>query len=172
MPRANVSFLLMNIGAQKTVFIIYKDQSIVFTKDIAIGGAMITEEIQRQLGVNYFQAEELKIITDGKGNLPEEVLEITNNIMNSFITEMERAIDFYTTSSPEDLFEECFISGGTVSTPGLLPRIEELLKIPINVFNPFDKIEYNSRKIKTDKIEDARHSGVIALGLAMRDLSK
>ncbi|MCY4524151.1 MAG: pilus assembly protein PilM, partial [Halobacteriovoraceae bacterium] len=32
--KANVSFLFMNIGAQKTEFIIYKDKSIVFTKEI------------------------------------------------------------------------------------------------------------------------------------------
>ena len=85
---------------------------------------------------------------------------------------MERAIDFYTTSSPEDLFEECFITGGTASIPGLLLRIEELLKIPINIFNPFDKIEYNSRRIKPENLEEVSRCGSVALGLAMRSFAK
>ena len=43
--KSKTSFLLMDIGAQKTEFIIYKENSIVFTKEIPIGGSMITEEI-------------------------------------------------------------------------------------------------------------------------------
>ncbi|MCY4523952.1 MAG: pilus assembly protein PilM, partial [Halobacteriovoraceae bacterium] len=90
-------------------------------------------------------------------------------IIDSFIVEMERAIDFYTTSSPEDLFEECFVTGGTVLTPGLMTGIEELLKVPVTIFNPFDKIE-SARRIKQNELEEARHCGSVAFGLAMRSL--
>ena len=52
--------LFLILGAQKTEFIIYKNQTIVFTKEISVGGVMITEEIQRQMGVNYEEAEDFK----------------------------------------------------------------------------------------------------------------
>ena len=64
---ANESYLILDIGAQKTNFIIYKNKRILFTKEIPVGGVVITEEIQRQMGVNYSEAEDLKKSGDDQG---------------------------------------------------------------------------------------------------------
>ena len=47
------SSILLDIGAQKTHFIIYRNGAIYFAKEINVGGVIITEEIQRQMGVTY-----------------------------------------------------------------------------------------------------------------------
>ena len=68
------SYIFLDIGAQKTDFIIWKKNGIVFAKEVPIGGVIITEEIQRQMGVNYIEAEELKIIGDENGNFQKRSL--------------------------------------------------------------------------------------------------
>ena len=55
------SYIFLDIGAQKTDFIIWKKMELSLP-EVPIGGVIITEEIQRQMGVNYIEAEVLKIM--------------------------------------------------------------------------------------------------------------
>ncbi|OFZ14347.1 MAG: hypothetical protein A2X86_05745 [Bdellovibrionales bacterium GWA2_49_15] len=168
----NSSWLLVDIGAQKTEFIIYRQGSIAFGKEMSIGGVMITEEIQRQMGVNYMEAEDLKITGDENGNLPEEIMEIIDDVLEAFFAEIKKTVDFYVTSSSDDNIKECVISGGGALIPGLVEGLETLLGISISVLNPFDKFTYDKKKFDEDTIHSIAFRGGVALGLAMRQIGK
>ena len=58
--KKDCSYIVMDIGAQKTSLVIFRNNRIIFVKEMEIGGLMVTEEIQRQMGVNYSEAEDLK----------------------------------------------------------------------------------------------------------------
>ena len=165
---AENSFLFLDIGAQKTECIIYQN-NISFTKEINIGGVMITEEIQRQMGVNFEEAEDLKITTDESGNLPEEVSEIMNGIINLLLNELERVLSYYKSITPNVSFEECFITGGVSSINGLMESLERQLEMTVTLLNPFDKIDYDSHKIDAHQLDTISRCGAMAIGLAMRD---
>lgn len=163
------SSILIDIGAQKMDFIIFKNQTVAFTKQMNIGCVMITEEIQRQLGVNYTEAEDLKITGDENGNLPEEILEIVDDIVESFFSEIKKTLDFYVTSTSDDSFESCHVTGGGALIPGLLEGLEALLGVGVEVLNPFEKIAFD-KKISEGEINDIAYKGVVSIGLAMRQL--
>lgn len=165
------SFLIIDIGAQKSSFIVYKNQMMVFTKEIMVGGIMITEEIQRKMGVNYFEAEDLKIIGDENGNLPEEILEIIDEVVENFFSEIKKAIDFYITSTSDESLETCYITGGSSQIPGFLEGLEALLGIPVSMLNPFDVFQYSEKKFDEEQIKEISQRGVEALGLALRGAS-
>ena len=164
------SFLILDIGAQKTSFVVYKNQSIKFHKDINLGGVMITEEIQRKLGVSYEEAEELKIVGDEKGNLPQEIVTIIDDITESFFIELKKTLDFYLSSTPDEIIAKCFVTGGGGLIPGMLEGLEALFGVTISILNPFDAITYNKNKFSQENIDDICYKGPIALGLAMRGL--
>ena len=166
------SFLLMDIGAQKTEIIIYRNGAMVFSKEVNVGGVIFTEEIQRQMGVNYFEAEDLKITTDDEGNLPEEVLDIIEDVMENFFEDIQKTILFYRNSWSDETLKQCFITGGGILLPVLLDKLEELLEVKVSVLNPFDKIEYDSHKIDQNKIDEISYRGGVAIGLAMRSIEK
>jgi len=168
----NSSWLLLDIGAQKTELIIYRQGAIAFTKEMNIGGVMITEEIQRQMGVNYIEAEDLKITGDENGNLPEEILEIIDDVLEAFFAEIKKTIDFYVTSSSDENIKECVLTGGGALIPGLVEGLEALLGVPILILNPFEKITYDKKKFDENDIHSIAFRGVAALGLAMRDKKK
>ncbi|EQC52591.1 type IV pilus assembly protein PilM [Bacteriovorax sp. DB6_IX] len=164
------SWLILDIGAQKTECVIYKGGMPIFTKEIPVGGAMVTEEIQRQLGVNFSEAEDLKTNTDDSGNLPEEVSEIVKEINETFFNEIKKTIDFYVNSTSDDSIAECYVTGGSIQLPGLLDGLSDLLGVDVSVLNPFRAFEYDDKKIDEDDLSKIAYHGVVALGLAMREL--
>ncbi len=170
--RSDKTWILMDLGAQKTHFMIYKNGVLVFFKEINIGGLTITEEIQRHMGVNYEEAESLKIHGDGNGNIPEEIIEIINQVLDSFFGELKKTIDFWVSSTSEESFDGCYLTGGGAQVPGLIEALQELLETEVQVFNPFSSFSYNKNKISEELIDEIAFRGVCAIGLAMRSIPK
>ncbi len=166
------TWIVMDIGAQKTHFMIYKGGVLVFFKEINIGGLTITEEIQRQMGVNYEEAESLKISGDGSGNIPEEIVELINQVLDSFFSELKKTLDFWITSTSEESFDGCILTGGSAQLPGFPEALQELLETEVQILNPFSTMTYNKNNISEDEINDIAFKGVCAIGLAMRSLAK
>jgi type IV pilus assembly protein PilM len=164
------SWIIIDIGAQKTEFIIYKNGMIAFTKEMNIGGVMITEEIQRQMGVNYFEAEMLKIKGDGSGNLPEEIIQIIDDVVEAFYSEIKKTIDFYVSSTSDESLVGCLMTGGGVLIPGLIEGLEALLGVECSVLNPFDSFDYDKKEFSEEIINEIAYTSVTALGLAMRQI--
>jgi type IV pilus assembly protein PilM len=166
------TWILMDLGAQKTHFMIYKNGVLVFFKEINIGGLTITEEIQRQMGVNYTEAESLKIHGDGNGNIPEEIVEIINQVLDTFFSELKKTIDFWVSSTSEESFDACILTGGGALIPGFTEALQELLETEVQILNPFSAMTYNKNNIDEQVIDDIAYKGVCAIGLAMRSLPK
>jgi type IV pilus assembly protein PilM len=166
----NRSWLFLDIGAQKTIMIIYRQKTVAFSKEMNIGGVMITEEIQRQMGVNYFEAEDLKITGDENGNLPEEILEIVDDTLEAFFTEIKKTVDFYVSSTSDEMLKNCVLTGGGALIPGLVQGLEALLNIEISVLNPFDVIDYDKKKFDDTEIQNIAFRGCVSIGLAMREM--
>ena len=165
------TWILMDLGAQKTHFMIYKNGVLVFFKEINIGGLTITEEIQRQMGVNYNEAESLKIQGDGSGNIPEEIVEIINQVLDTFFAELKKTIDFWVSSTSEEAFDGCIVTGGGAQIPGFTEALHELLETEVQVLNPFSSMSYNKNNISEEIINEIAFKGVCAIGLAMRSVS-
>lgn len=166
------TWILMDLGAQKTHFMIYKNGVLVFFKEINIGGLTITEEIQRQMGVNYNEAESLKIHGDGSGNIPEEIVEIINQVFDTFFTELKKTIDFWVSSTSEEAFDGCVLTGGGAQVPGFSEALQELLETEVQILNPFSKMSYNKNNIPEAMVNEIAYKGVCAIGLAMRSMPK
>ena len=163
------SWLLLDLGAQKTSFIIYKNGKVQFVKEMNIGGVMITEEIQRQMGVNYEEAEDLKNNGDENGNLPEEILEIIDDVVESFFSEIKKTIDFYISSTSDESLVGCLLTGGGALVPGLIEGLEALLGVDVSILNPFEAIEYDEKGVHEDQINDIAYRGACAIGLGLRE---
>ena len=166
------SHIFIDFGAQKTQFVIYRRGTIAFAKEMSIGGGVITEEVQRQLGVNFSDAEDLKIMGDENGNLPEEILDIIDGVLEIFIGEIKKTLDFYVTATSDESFAGGFVTGGGALVPGLLEGLEEVLGVRFSLLNPFSRLKYDKKKFGEEQIEIIASRGIVALGLAMRTLAK
>ncbi len=166
------SYIVLDLGAQTTQLIIYKGKILSFYKEISIGGVTITEEIQRQMGVNYEEAEELKINGDGTGNIPEEIITIINQVLETLFSEIKKTMEFYTASSVDESFEFCVLTGGGTLIDGISEAVEELVGCQVEVLNPFSLMSYNQSKIDEEELNSIIYCGVAAIGLGMRVYQK
>ncbi len=166
----NESYMLLEIGAQKTNFVIYKNKKIFFTKEIPIGGGAVTEEIQRKMGVKYSEAEDLKKSGDEKGNLPEEILKIIEEVLNNFLQEIQKTYDFYVSSTSDQSLAGCFTTGGGSQIPGINDGLESILGVAVSNLDVLSILDLDPKDSKNWNLKDINHAGVVAIGLAMRGL--
>lgn len=159
--------IIIDFGAQYTKVIVYKNNGPVFTKEINIGGVLVTEEIQRTMGVGYEDAEDLKINGDDKGNLPEEILVLVENHINKILEELKKILNFYIAAGSSEQVGSCFITGGSSRLPGLEEALSGLIGLDIEELNPFDVITVKG-KLSEEEMDDVISCGLVALGLGMR----
>jgi type IV pilus assembly protein PilM len=138
---------LANIGASVTNINILKKGVSSFTRDIFTGGNSITEEIQRQLNVDFDEAEALKL-----GNRMDEasqkvIQEVLRSALNSLATEIAKSLDFFRSTSSQEKVDKLFLSGGCAKINGIEKVIEEQAGIPVEIANPFKEIDLALRRV-------------------------
>nr|ABB43054.1 PilM [Myxococcus xanthus DK 1622] len=135
--------VLINAGASVVNINIISNGATVFTRDVTIGGNQFTEEIQKQLNVSYEEAEALKI--GGNGADADAVV-----------------------PRPTSNFSKVYLSGGTAKIPALFKTIEARTGVPVEILNPFRKIEVDNRKFDPAFVMDVAPMAAVAVGLALR----
>src|SRR4030043_183943 len=89
---------IANLGASVTNINILKDNLSAFTRDIFKGGNQITEEIQRQLHVDYEEAEKIKVGQKGEGASQSVVDNVLRSASESLAVEIGNSLDFFQSS--------------------------------------------------------------------------
>ena len=159
--------LIIDFGAQSTKIIVYRRGGPIFTKELPIGGGLITEEIQRQMGVSYEEAEDLKTTTDEKGNLPEEILNIINVKVEQHVAEVRKNINFYVTQGSAEKVNYCFVTGGSSLLPGLVDMLSASAGIEVKRMEVFPGIKVDEKKAEQG-LDQLSAVASTVIGLAMR----
>lgn len=166
---SDVGAIIIDLGAQFTSVVVYRNSGPILTKEISIGGVLVTEEIQRAMGVSYAEAEDLKINGDDNGNLPEEIIEIINNHIEKLLQELKKTLNFYIAIGSSEQVGKCYITGGCAQLPGFSESLFDLIDIEVETINPFEAIELQE-KLSEDELVQASYCGVVAMGLGMRSV--
>ncbi len=163
--------VLINAGASVVNINIIANGVTVFTRDVTIGGNQFTEEIQKQLNVSYEEAEALKLGghgTDSDAVVPQEVERVLAGVAEQVAGEIQRSLDFYAGTAADANFTKVFLSGGTAKIPALFKTIEARVGVPVEILNPFRRIDVDSRKFDPAFIMDVAPMAAVAVGLALR----
>jgi type IV pilus assembly protein PilM len=165
----NQSVMIADIGAMSMKTIICADGIPLFTKDSPYGGMMVTQEIQRELKLaTMMDAEALKV----SGNLPQEVADIVNRTSHTLGSELKKSIDFYSASSVGPPVSVVYLAGGASRAPGLLQIVSESVGIPVEFFNPFEKVKAKGKNLTPEYLESIAPEVAVPMGLAMRSREK
>ena len=162
--------IIIDFGAQKSTIIVYKNNGPVLTREIPFGGVLVTEEIQRQMGLSYDEAEDLKTMGDETGNLPEEILGIVEMQLDKMMDEVKKILNFYIAAGSSEQVGHCFVTGGSSLLPGFTERLRDLLNMEINYLNPFELIAFDEKKFSESELSKIAATGVVAMGLGLRKI--
>jgi type IV pilus assembly protein PilM len=167
-PEEDSIVALLNIGASSMIMNIVRGTEFLFTRDIATGGEQYTEFLQRDLGIDRDEAEEYKQMIDVPFEMEDQVRSVLRSVSENMALEIEKTLEYFKTTTYSKDIESLYICGGASKTEGLQEYLSETLQFPVEILDPFRKVEVNGAG---DLLDDTEHSGAdfaVAVGLAMR----
>ncbi|MCX5713829.1 MAG: type IV pilus assembly protein PilM [Candidatus Omnitrophica bacterium] len=163
------SVVVVDIGASVTNMAIIKGENIGFTREILLGGRYLTNQIEKSLKLTFEDAEQKKI----KGD--DDVLYLFEDFIFNIASEINKTINFYTSTNPNETLGKIYLSGGTSLLHGLKEKIAEYTNIEVEYLNPFAMLSgspqfFNEDLSQFDIYEDYKEFNAIALQLSSRIL--
>jgi len=160
--------LIADIGAENTSLTICQNQVPYFTSSIPLSGGTFTEAVEKELGVDWDKAENIKFKYGlGKAEDEEMFRRIFNPLIENLAEEIKRSENFFNESiNKSEKIEKIVLSGGG-SLLHELPKVlgERLGKIVV-VGNPEQNIDLSNFPYKILPRDLLSYS--TSIGLALR----
>jgi len=155
---------VVDVGANvMNVTVLRNDQS-VYTREQAFGGNQLTQDIISRYGMSQEEAENAK----RSGGLPDDFeAEVLRPFMENLAAEVQRALQFFFTSTPYHSVDHILLAGGSAVIPGLEEIVNTRAQVPTTVANPFAAMQ-TSPRIQLKRLMIDAPSLIVACGLAMR----
>lgn len=159
---------LFNFGSNITNFLVLFQGEVIFSRDIPVGGFHFTNEISKNMGITFDEAETLKISQSGDQEAPEETRTFMNIALDYVTEEIRNSIDFYTATAQGHLITKAYFTGGASLTAGLIDHLVDVLKLPFEPFNPLMNLKPGAKKISPLYMQQITPFCSIACGLGVR----
>lgn len=156
---------IVDVGSDMTILYILADGKVIFTREQAFGGNMLTEDIVRHYGMSHQKAGRAQKEHD----LPDDYdLKLLEPFKQAMATTVARALQFFfSTSTQHQSIDHVILAGGCASIHGIATVIEEEVGVATSVADPFIDMTMSS-KVKVKALIDDSPSTLIACGLALR----
>ncbi|XCN75012.1 MAG: type IV pilus assembly protein PilM [Candidatus Electrothrix aestuarii] len=165
----NRNVCLVDIGASKLNINIIADGASVLARDVVMGSENLSQEIVTTLEVDYDEAEQIKIgRVEAQDEQKEELHEIFTQICTRWVLEVKKAIDLYKNNNPKKPLSVLVLSGGGSKVVGLREYLASETGLEVILFNPFEGMKVNEKKIDLGYLETVAPEMSIAAGLAIR----
>ncbi len=162
------TFAIINVGASLASINIISKEASAFTRDIANGGNYISEQIQKQLGVPFEQAEEFKVMVSAGTSPNPQIGSIIDTVCDSIAGEIQRSLDFFHATSGEPEMHRIFLTGGSSNLPQLMNAIGRRARVGVELIPPLERIPIEGKDVNPQLLQARAAQLCVALGLSMR----
>ncbi len=164
-----VTTMIIDIGDKSTSFVVTVDNIPVFTSSIPLSAEIMTKAIEQTFGITYEEAEEIKKIY-GIGSVlkNDHVFQATKSVVENFVTEAQKSIDFYSNNlSYSGGIDRIIMCGGGARMKGIVPYLSRRLGYNIELGNPWVNVNFKGVP-PIDRDKSVQYATVI--GLAIKKL--
>src|SRR5256714_2759797 len=155
---------VVDVGANVMQVTVLRNDQSIYTREQAFGGNQLTQEIVTRYGMSPEEAENAK----RSGGLPDDFeAEVLRPFMENLAGEVQRALQFFFTSTQYHSVDHILLAGGAAVIPGLHEVVNLRTQVPSSVANPFAAMQTSS-KVQLKRLMIDAPSLVVACGLAMR----
>jgi len=173
--------MLLNLGATTSNINILENGVSKIVRDIFIAGNNFTRAIQKNLQVEYSEAENLKkeygLTLTGAGEELEsiaaqdetkvQVSTILMPLVRELVGEVRRSIDYYQAQTGgEKSVDRIVLSGGSSKLNNLDKFLSDELGLPVDIYDPFERID--TTRVSGRDWEELAPVFAVAVGLATR----
>lgn len=159
---------LLNMGASATNINILNGSQSVFTRDISMGGNAFTEAVQRELGLPYDLAEQLKKGEDVEGAAYDDARPVLKAMTDNVLLEVEKTFDFFKATASSDRIDRIVLSGGASRIEGFAQALAARFHTKVETFDPFRQVSIDPAKLGVASAEELAPVAAVAIGLALR----
>jgi len=160
---------LIDLGASATSVSVLRGDASIFTRDIQTGGNLLSEELQKRLGLSSGDAERAKL---GERNIadvdPDSIDEILTEAIDNLAQEVQRSLDFFAATSSDDRISKVYLTGGVSNSVKVREALEERLGIPAERVDPFRNVKIKDKEFDAEYLDAIGPMFSVAAGLAMR----
>lgn len=159
-----LTIAIADVGSAITTFSVLENLKIIYSREQHFGGAQLTEEIQRRYGLSYEEAG----LAKRQGGLPENYEpEVLTPFMQSMAQQINRAQQFFFSSSQVTSIDHLILAGGCSSIPGIVVLIQGATGVSTILADPFVNMAVASR-VPAQALRNDAPALMVACGLALR----
>jgi type IV pilus assembly protein PilM len=162
--------LIIDLGDRRTTFLISLDGIPCFTSSIPLSAQSMTDSISKSMNLSFEEAEKTKI-EYGIGSLTETdvIFKSLKPVLESFVSETERFIDFYITGMRySNSVDKVILCGGGANTKGLIPYFSKRLGQEVALGNPWVNFNLGTSLPIIERKKSIQYS--TAIGLALKGI--
>jgi len=160
--------LVVDVGSSATQVAILDTGDLVFARSVARGGDLFTERLERLLGIDRDEAEEVKL--SGRTPDGDPIEELVQPAIQQWVSSLTSSLDFARTQLQRRQLkiDRVMLTGGGGRMPGLLEAMREALDCEAELFDPLKWIDSDSAPRATrDAASEFGCEGATAVGLAL-----
>lgn len=185
---SSTPLLLIDLGANRTSFVIFSGTSLEFTSSLPISSKNFTDAIANNLKISQDEAEKLKhkygledkieLKINGKSKPSDEHGEIFESlvpVLTDLSEQIKKYLDYYQSHSLHGRLTagkknvaKVLISGGGANLRGLAGFLSSELRLPVELANPWINILSKDKKESAGLSLKDSLSFCTAIGLALR----
>ena len=163
-PSAAAIVALIEISSRTTRLQVLQGQELLYERDSTFGGAQLTQLIMRHYGFALEEAESRK----RSGDLPDDYpLSVLAPFLANAGQEVDRALQFFFTSTHHSQVDHILLAGGASVVPGLAGVLHKQTGFACTVAQPFQGMDLGSKAADNTLAREAP-SYLLACGLALR----
>ncbi len=166
--RTDALSALIHVGRTMTVVCLLERGEPIFTRDISMGGQAHLNALLKELGPAGIDELAAKRMLHGQYPAeisPDQVAGVLREASAQLVLEIRKTVDFYRATSPIDRLSRVVLSGGAWEAVGLVDLLASEFGAPVDVFDPFRRVQRPGRAVGADAVGPAF---AVAVGLAMR----
>ena len=155
---------LVDVGANVMSLTVLRNGQQLYTREQAFGGNQLTQDVARQFGMSFEEAESEK----RRNTLPDRYeSELLKPFVENMALEVSRALQFFFTSTQFNQVDHIVLAGGCAVLAGADEAIASRTQINTIIANPFADMVLSDRVRAKVLLADAS-SLMTACGLALR----
>lgn len=143
-PVGETALVFLDIGARFSTLTVFADEGMLFSRDIAVGGHKLTEDIKNLQDIEYAAAEEMKknkglgAFLGGENEGETSIKIARRKALDSLVDEIRRSLRYYTKETGIREFEKILLCGGSANMVNLNSHLAQALSLNVEVYNPFE----------------------------------
>jgi len=171
-PQPDQTVALLNIGASTANINIVEGARSIFTRDVSFGGNQYTAALQKEFGLTFEQAEQLKCAGELPDNAePRDLAMVFETVSDMLALEVQKTFDFYRATSDNGQVQKILLSGGGSKLPRIDDFFADHFGVAVEFLDPFRKIKITGRRYDPEYLRTVVPEMAVAVGLALRGVA-